>query len=417
MKLFGRLTKPTLRATCLSLFALSLAGPAPSKAQSTPKDAHEEAFFASDGSRFVPRPYFPAFSWDTTPMYYHFGDIDRGLKAKEVKFIAERTSFIAIEKSHGYREFGDTVLGTKHEAEAFRQAKPGIKVLFYFNSFVAWPFTRFNRDYTAEGLAAHPELRRFLLVNRETGKLLEKTDGAAPAFYFDVLNPEFRQWWVAAVLEGVETSGCDGVFIDRMNVGSHKGHPQAAAAAVEKAKGEMMSELRRRLGPDKILLGNNAADNSDVFPSCDAFMFEHYNATVTTKENLLKEWGDMLQVAKAGRMSVFRFGAKRKGAQGEDNGEETRSAGMVKLSREQLEFYLACYLIGAQPYSYLQYNWGWNLPDGNLVDYPELSKPLGAPQGAYKRLTPEGWQFTREFAHASVWIDTEKREAKIEWKE
>lgn len=417
MKLFDRLTNRTLRATCLPVVALLIASPAQSWAQPSSTAAHDEAFFASDGSRFVPRLYFPDFNWDTTPMYYHFGDIDRGLKPKDVKFIAERTGFITIEKSHAYREFGDTVLGTRHEAEAFHQAKPGIKVLFYFNSFVVWPFTRFNRDYTAEGLEAHPELRRFLMVDREKGKLLEKTDGAAPAYYFDVLNPEFRQWWVAAVLEGVEASGCDGVFIDRMNVGSHNGHPKEAAAAVEKAKGEMMTELRRRLGPDKILLGNNAADNPDVFPSCDAFMFEHYNATVTTKENLLKEWGDMLQVAKAGKMSVFRFGAKRTGAKAGDDGQETRSAGMAKLSRMQLEFYLACYLIGAQPYSYFQYNWGWNLPDGNLVDYPELSKPLGAPQGAYKRLTSGGWQFTRDFERASVWVDTEKREAKIEWRE
>jgi hypothetical protein len=43
-------------------------------------------------------------------------------------------------------------------------------------------------------------------------------------------------------------------------------------------------------------------------------------------------------------------------------------------------------------------------------------KPLGAPKEAYKRVNPEGWEFTREFEHASVWVDTEKREAKINWR-
>ena len=68
-----------------------------------------------------------------------------------------------------------------------------------------------------------------------------------------------------------------------------------------------------------------------------------------------------------------------------------------------------------QPYSYFMYSWGWALADGALVDYPELQKPLGAPKGAYNRTSPNGWEFTREFEHANVWINTESRKAKITW--
>jgi hypothetical protein len=89
---------------------------------------------------------------------------------------------------------------------------------------------------------------------------------------------------------------------------------------------------------------------------------------------------------------------------------------MVERSKEQLEFFQACFLIGAQPYSYFQYNWGWDLPEGNLVEYPELQKPLGAPKAAFKRVNPKGWEFTREFEHASVWVNTETRKAKITWR-
>ena len=74
------------------------------------------------------------------------------------------------------------------------------------------------------------------------------------------------------------------------------------------------------------------------------------------------------------------------------------------------------FLIGAQPYSYFQYGWGWTLSSGSLQDYPELHKPLGAPKGAYQRTTPGGWEFTREFEHASVWVNTETRQAKITWR-
>jgi len=370
----------------------------------------------SDGTVFKPKACFPKFSWDTTPMYYHFGDIDRVLLPEEVKFIAERTNFITIEKSHAFKMLGDAVLGTKHEVEAFHKIKPDSKVLFYYNSYVAWPFTQFNKDLTPKGLAKNPELKKFLTIDPNTGELLEKTNGPAFSYYFDVFNRDFIKWWVESAVKGIEISGADGIFIDRMNVDSRAGYPKGREAEVSKAKGEMMASLREKMGPDKILIGNNAAGNKDVFPFCDAFMFEHYNETVTNKENLLMEWGDMVRVARAGKISVYRFGAKTMGTRLAQADRETKAEGMAKLSQEQLEFYLACYLIGAQPYSYFQYNWGWNLPDGNLVDYPELLKPLGTPKEAFKRVTPDGWEFTREFEHASVWVNTETREGKITWR-
>ena len=89
---------------------------------------------------------------------------------------------------------------------------------------------------------------------------------------------------------------------------------------------------------------------------------------------------------------------------------------MQKFSKERLEYYQAVYLIGAQPYSYFQYGWGWKLSTGPLEDYPDLMRPLGAPKGAYTRVKKNGWQFTREFERARVWVDTEKGEGRISWK-
>jgi len=81
-----------------------------------------------------------------------------------------------------------------------------------------------------------------------------------------------------------------------------------------------------------------------------------------------------------------------------------------------LEYYLACYLIGAQPYSYFQYGWGWTLSSGSLKNYPELHKPLGAPKGSCTMVAPNGWEFTREFEHAGVWVDTEMGQGRITWR-
>ncbi|MRT93791.1 putative glycoside hydrolase [Ancylomarina sp. 16SWW S1-10-2] len=384
-------------------------------AQASHKTEREKNYLISDGSSFVTKDCFPKFSWNTTPMYYHFGDIDRVLKPEEVEFIADRTNFICIEKSHAYHQLGDAVLGTKHEVKAFHKVKPQSKVLFYYNSYVAWPFPRFNKELTPEGIAKNKELAKFLAINPKTGKLKEKKRGPAFSYYFDALNPDFRKWWVASAAEGVKISGADGIFIDRMNVDKKADYPEDKLAEIAIAKGEMMANLKKEIGPDKILIGNNGANTKEVFPSCDAFMFEHYNATVMSKESLLKDWKDMLRIAKAGKMSIYRFGAKGKGKRDITVGA-TNTNGIEEISKDQLEFYQACYLIGAQPYSYFQYNWGWNLSDGNLVNYPDLLKPLGAPKEAFKRVSPEGWEFTREFEHASVWVNTEKREAKINWR-
>ena len=172
-----------------------------------------------------------------------------------------------------------------------------------------------------------------------------------------------------------------------------------------------MSALKQRMGPDKILLANNAYsdDARFVYPVSDAIMFENYATVKSSKESLLFEWGQMLRNAKAGKISVFRLGV-------EGTGRRNLKPNMPELSKEKAEFALACYLIGAQPYSYFMYSWGWKLSSGALVDYPEFKKPLGPPKGAYQRTTPDGWEFTREFEHASVWVNTETRQAKITWR-
>jgi hypothetical protein len=369
------------------------------------------ALLLSDGRHFVPKDYFPAFSWDTTPMYYMFGDTQRVLTPEEVAFVAGRTDFLCIEKSHARKQLGAAELGAKYEAQAFKKLKPGVKVLFYFNSAYAWPFTSYNEAFAPNKIDEHPELKKFLIVDPQTGELVHRRN----VFFFDVLNPELREWWSSTVAKGVEESGCDGAFIDQMHGFSWLRKEQSKE--VQKAMGEMMALLKTKMGPNKILLGNNA--NQDlaryVFPSIDASMFEHYGEKMLTKERLLQDWVDMLRIAQAGKMSIFRIGVEY------DRGEEQRSeqqrpeAELSNLAKERLEYYLACYLIGAQPYSYFQYGWGWTLSSGSLVDFPELRKPLGAPKGAYRRTTADGWEFTREFDHASVWVNTETGNAKITW--
>jgi hypothetical protein len=118
----------------------------------------------------------------------------------------------------------------------------------------------------------------------------------------------------------------------------------------------------------------------------------------------------MRQHAADGKISVFRLGV-------EGTGRKDLKPNMPEHAKENVEFALACYLIGAQPYSYFMYSWGWKLSSGALVDYPEFKKPLGPPTGPANRPDPDGWVFTREYEHASVWVNTDTREAKITWRD
>ncbi|MEP1486845.1 MAG: putative glycoside hydrolase [Algibacter sp.] len=366
----------------------------------------------SDGTVFEPKDFYPKFDWEVTPQYCMFGDGARTLTASEVSLISEKSDFICIEKNHAWRALSYAEVGTKHEVDAFKQIRPDIKVLYYFNSAYAWPFTSYNENFTTNKIDDYPELKKFLIINEDTGELEHRNN----IFFFDVLNPDFRNWWVETVATGVTFSGADGVFIDQMHGFSWLRNDKAEE--VRLAMGEMMSSLKEKLGSDKILLGNNAATVEDVFPAIDATMFEHYSETITnSKENLLKEWDDMLRIAKAGKISIYRFGVEVEddaSIEGLSGAEKEKA--LEELSKERLEYYHACYLIGAQPYAYFQYGWGWRLGTGPLVDYPELEKPLGVPKGRYSRTTSNGWEFTREFERASVWVNTETKEGKITWK-
>eukprot|EP00752_Nemacystus_decipiens_P017137 g15352.t1 len=266
--------------------------------------ADQSTLINSDGSHFEPKACYPEFSWDTTPRYFMFGNKERVLRPDQVQFIAAQTDFLCIEKSHGFGQLGAAELGAKHEAAAMKKANPDIKVLFYFNAAYAWPYTSYNKHFTRQHIDRHPALKDFLIIHPETGELADQYG----AFCFDVLNPDFRKWWVDTVVKGVEDSACDGVFIDQMH-GSVKLRPKQREA-IEKAMGQMMATLKERLGEDNILLANNAYkdDAKHVYPLSDALMYENYATAMSSKEHLLLEWEHMLKSAKDGKITVFRLG-------------------------------------------------------------------------------------------------------------
>jgi hypothetical protein len=374
-------------------------------------------FVTTSGVVFESKDFYPVFSWEKVPVYMMFAHGERLLYDYEVRKIAGETDFICIEKNHGHKPFGDAVLGLEHENKAFKKVKPGTVVLGYLNGALTYSFTRYTKMLTADQIDQYPEMKAFLVTDPKTGELA-KTRGL---YGYNVLNPDMRAWWSDAAADMVREGGADGIFIDQMH-GFVWLHPKEQRQAVTDGVADMLQQLKTKIGPNKILLANNGAHIDKIFDIADAFMFEHYKQEAThTKEKILQDWQLMEKIADAGKICIYRFGVEPEtgsllleaGRPGKLNHKKEEWA---ELSKEQLEFYLSLYLIGAQPYSYFQWNWGWKLMTGPLEHYPEFHKPLGKPLGKYTRVHPDQWEFTREFEHASVWVDTDQWEAEIEWK-
>lgn len=355
---------------------------------------------------------YPAFNWDKVPVYRMFGSDYRLLEDYERRFIASGSEFICIEKQHGRNLLGGAELGAKHEIGHFREVNPEMKSLFYFNAAYAYTFTNYTKGF--EFGKVDEAVRPFILIDYETGELAHRDK----VYCFDVLNPDFRQWWVETVAKAVEETGADGLFVDQMHAFTFR-RPAADRQSAQEAQALMMQMAKEAIGEDKILLLNNAAHIPDLNVTGDAFMFEHYNADLLSKENIINDWQLMKQLSLAGKIAVWRVGVEYE-AEGTELAGASRldrlydkAAEFEALSREHLNFYLAAFLIGAQENSYFQYGWGWGTTTGPLVDYPEFRTPLGAPKGDYVQESP--WVFTREFEYASVRIDLDKREGVIEW--
>ena len=371
--------------------------------------------FADEVAKSNSSVRLPPFSWKTVPVYQMFAD--RVLfKDENVRQIAKTTNFICIEKQHGIAEVGAADLGARHAIRQFKAIKPQMKCLAYFNSAYAYPFVSRSQVFDFRTEIQKPEnakYKSFLLVDLDTGELAYRSRDHV--HYFDVLNPELRNWWVETVGALVRETEADGLFVDQMH-GFAWLRPKKAAEVAE-AQALVMRMARDKIGKNKILLLNNAAHIPKLFEIGDAFMFEHYSSALLTKEKIVEDWALMKKISQAGKISVWRIGINHDTlVDALSRDAQPTSKTFEAVCRERMPYYLAAFLVGAQENSYFQYGWGWGLHTGPLCEHPEFTMPLGKPAGTAIRVNSEDWKFRREFEHASVKVDLEKQTGSIDWK-
>lgn len=357
----------------------------------------------------------PYFSWDTVPIYIHFGKSSGPLSDTELRFVAQSSDFVCLEKGHGRGRSGSTEKGIALDAKRLKALNPRMKVLFYWNTFLNYPL------YDAcQAVARHPEW----IFRDKKDQPIYKTGTLEQ---YNLLDPEFRQWWATIAGKAVTEYACDGIFMDAVNqakrpIWMKRGWGVGNEALLTQAVADMMRLANRQMGEDALLVYNGIRSmdptgttaGTEYLPHASGVMVEHFTAFHSqSKVSIAADIKAITTAASMGKAVVvkgwpdptFNWTSKEK--------MRIPSNVLANEARKKIIFSLACFLIAAQENCYFSYSWGWREQHGSLVDYPEFHKPLGKPKGPAKK---EGWVYTRSYEHASVWVDLAERRAKIDWK-
>ena len=346
------------------------------------------------------------FNWDRVPLNLHFGKRTGDLTDAEINFVASHSTLIALEKSHGVTPHGSTEAGIADSARRITQRNPDAKVLFYLNAFINWP-----------GYEAFKTYRPEWILRTASGEIVTHPSGTPRP---DPSNADFREWWSEVVAHANRTAPLGGVFVDALpqalSPGLAKQVGDAKARAIVAGLREMLALTKRKLGPDRLVLVNGlrTTDFHEIldWEGIDGVMIEHFGAFKTDSPTDIKADLDSIALAVAkGKFVVV------KGWPGfnwlDKEMMQRPYAELLQLARARLTFPLACFLVAAQPGSHFCYSWGYTDTHGMLDAYAEFDRPLGPPKAD---AIWQGLTATREFAHASVWVDLTTKQARIEWR-
>ncbi len=374
------------------------------------------SFLNSDESRFVPKDLYPAFSWDTIPLYMHMRK-STSFTQEELNYLA-RFPLITLEKTTGSSTYGSSEDGSREAAKAIKAVNPEAKVLYYRNVMCNYGTYKVN-----EGLKDIPAP---FLVARDGNTKLHR--GVREVY--DLSNPALRKWWVDHCVDMATYDEIDGLFLDgniKALEPAFLGKELGVERKQEVAEGYaiMMQDLKNRVPSDKLLVANiirARLDNSglDYLQYFDGSYLEGIESQangLTRLEYLTKGIAAVQQAAREGKIICMSMGLGRAALAGLKIDDSRQRLMPGANTQQRLEYCLALFLICAEKYSYVYPHDGYDVNNNRsavwLTRFAEYDRPLGPPKGPANQ---DGHTYTREFQYASVFLDIEKEEAKITWK-
>lgn len=361
----------------------------------------------------------PSFSWARVPRYMHIRK-ETAFTPEELRYLAS-FPLITFEKGTGGKDCGSTEVATLAAARAVKALNPAAKVLYYRNVLVHY-----------DGYAANAGLTNIanaFLVGRDNNDKLVR--GRVQAY--DLTNPNVREWWVANAKQVCADPAIDGLFLD----GNVKVlEPSYLLGEIGKAKKEgvlegysaMVEATRRALGPNKLMLANvlraRFADSGKsrlrAFDGCYIEAFETTVGKIPVEDYVAKGIAAFQEAARDGYVIAFTAGlGEESGDEGKANEartDEIRTALKKKDAYDRrFQYLLALFLICAEKHSYFCAHDGYDVKNSRewRRARPEFERRLGAPKGPAVR---KGYTYAREFEHASVFVDIEQENARIDWK-
>jgi hypothetical protein len=148
--------------------------------------------------------------------------------------------------------------------------------------------------------------------------------------------------------------------------------------------------------------------------------FETTVGKVSVKDYVAKGIAAFQEAARQGAVIAFTAGLGEEGGEGGKANEARTDEIRTALKKEdasdrRFQYLLALFLICAEKHSYFCAHDGYDVKNSTLwrMPRPECERPLGAPKGPAVRA---GYTYTREFEHASVFVDLEQKNAHINWR-
>jgi hypothetical protein len=367
----------------------------------------------------VGRDKLPLFSWERVPRYMHIRK-DTAFTADEIRYLAS-FPLVTFEKGTGAREAGSTSDGTLAAARAVKKINPATKVLYYRNVIVHYGGYAAN-----DALAGIPGA---LLVGRSGSDKLVRNRVQA----YDLTNAKMRDWWLANAKQVCADPAIDGLLLDgnvkvlepaylRNEIGKEK------KAELVDGYTLMMKDVRRILGPEKLMVANVLRarfpdSGMSRLRAFDGSYMEGFEATVDNvplKDYMAKGIAAFQQAARQGFLIAFTAGLGEEASDVEVNNpqrtdEIRKSLTSDEATNRRFQYNLAIFLVCAEKHSYFYAHDGYDAKKSRIwmQHPPGLDRPLGAPKGPAVRA---GYVYIREFAHASVRLDLENQTGKIDWK-
>jgi hypothetical protein len=357
----------------------------------------------------------------------------------QVQFAAENYAFVTT----GVQCYRAGELNHSYEAEALatalrlKQVTPSLPVGMYTRSANVIELAVCS-SFTPEW----KENAHAFSVKNSSGHVV----GSPP--FLDFSNPDAAAFWVKAH-HNVSTHRLpadighgpvfDYIYVDQIGLNPISGVSAAKNAAILKAKQAAIAALQAAItangyGQRVILNSCDSVANTawDRATNVSAAMFDHWSilqflnrATGEFDADHMDEAFTMVTNGSFGDLGVQIKGwpgpiVKQRDVYPRTMVSPTTPKEKQQISAARFNSELALFLLVARPQIFWVYSWFWDfddyipgLPDSTVPDnfFPEAKCALGTPKGAYVRTPGPSAVYTREFEHASVYVDLANRTA------